>query len=280
MTARSLTKAYGGRWCGGYGLVPGPGHSPHDRSLKVWDDRDGRVFVHSFAGDDWRDCRAYLGLDNEGWSPPSRPRPPPPPARPPARVRDLLRTATAPELVPDVVAYLDSRRLWPLLPGCVLLAHAGAEYWEDGNLIGKFPALLAEIRDCAEALVSLHVTYLEDGRKLSGRPPRKILSATAGHTGCAVRLAPLDGPVLAVGEGIESSLAAGRLLNTPAWAALNTALLANFEPPAGIDKLLICADRDVPGMVAAWKLRDRRSLAMELKLPHGADWAADLEVRR
>ena len=51
-------------------------------------------------------------------------------------MRDLLRTATAPDLVPDVVAYLDSRRLWPLPSGCVLRAHAGVEYWEDGNLIG------------------------------------------------------------------------------------------------------------------------------------------------
>jgi hypothetical protein len=64
MTAAAIVKARGGDWCGSYGLVAGPGHSPRDRSLKVWQ-ADDRILVHSFAGDDWRDCRAHLGLDDD-----------------------------------------------------------------------------------------------------------------------------------------------------------------------------------------------------------------------
>jgi len=50
-------------------LCPGPGHSRLDRSLSVTFDSsapDG-FLVHSFAGDDWRDCRDHvhhlLGLE-------------------------------------------------------------------------------------------------------------------------------------------------------------------------------------------------------------------------
>ena len=58
MNARKITKALGGDWFGGYGLVPGIGHSARDRSIKVMDAADGEIIVHSFTGDDWRDIKA------------------------------------------------------------------------------------------------------------------------------------------------------------------------------------------------------------------------------
>ena len=111
MTALEIVRGHRGDWCGSYGLVPGPGHSSKDRSLKVWE-ADGQVYVHSFAGDDWRDCRAYLDLEDK-W----QERPPGPatvpvageaaaPAAPSRRVHDLLRTAAPVDLVPDAVGYL------------------------------------------------------------------------------------------------------------------------------------------------------------------------------
>lgn len=284
LTARDLVKAKGGDWSGDYGLLPGPGHSPRDRSLKVWQSGD-RILVHSFAGDDWRDCRAYLGLDDDYRPDERRPRrtakpsAPPAPAKPTARVRDLCRTATSPDLVPDVVSYLTSRNLWPLPAGCTLKAHTGAEYWEAGDppkRIGSYPALLAEVTDILGDLTTLHVTYLHHGRKLEDRTARKLLSATRGHAGCAVRLVPVEGTTLGLAEGIESALAAMHFLQIPVWAALNTSLLKTFEPPAGIEKLVICADRDGPGLEAAWHLRDRLAMNMELRLPRRADWAKDL----
>jgi len=285
MTARELVTARGGDWCGVYGLVPGPGHSPRDRSLKVWED-GGKVYVHSFAGDDWRDCRDHLGLDDD-WQPErrngrtSRRREVSnvSPAKPTARVRDLLRTVTTPDMVPDAIAYLKSRNLWPLPPGCTLKAHPSVPYWDQGErpvCIGQYPALVAEIRGVTGEVVTAHVTYLQDGRKIEGRAPRKILSGTSGRAGCAVRLVP-PGPVLAVAEGIETALAANTLLQVPVWACLNTSLLSTSEPPAGVERLVIAADRDVPGLVAAWKLRDRLGVDMELRMPRGGDFADDLE---
>jgi hypothetical protein len=113
MIAREVVKSRGGDWCGSYGLVPGPGHSPKDRSLKVWD-YDGDIKCHSFAGDDWRDCRKHLGLDDDrrDWTPSPVPRRSTPSiAKPPRRVLDLLRTSSTPDLVPDVVDYLRARKL-------------------------------------------------------------------------------------------------------------------------------------------------------------------------
>ena len=49
-----------------------------------------------------------------------------------------------------------------------------------------------------------------------------------------------------------------------------------FEPPAGVQRLVIAADRDVAGLTAAWKLRDRLKLPMELRVSAGADFAEDL----
>jgi hypothetical protein len=52
--AERITRALGGDWYGSYGLIPGPGHSPKDRSVSVrphCSDPDD-VVIHSFAGDD------------------------------------------------------------------------------------------------------------------------------------------------------------------------------------------------------------------------------------
>jgi hypothetical protein len=278
LTARDLVKLRGGDWCGTHGMVPGPGHSEKDRSLKVWD-FNGGIRVHSFAGDDWRECRAYLGLGDDRRAEAGEVKPRSlTPSRPPTRVRDLIRTSAPVHLVPDAVAYLQSRKLWPLPKDCTLRAHPAAAYWDAGDppvLVGKFPALVAEVRDIAGDLVTAHVTYLNGGQKLADRTPRKLLSGTGGREGCAVRLVP-EGRILAVAEGIETALAAIRVLRVPVWSCLSTGLLSAFKAPPGVDRLVIAADRDVPGLVAAWKLRARLDLPMELRVSLGADFSDDV----
>ncbi|MBO0736605.1 MAG: virulence-associated protein E, partial [Alphaproteobacteria bacterium] len=79
------------------------------------------------------------------------------------------------------------------------------------------PALVALITDTDDRPLGIHRTYLRrDGSgKAEIEPARKSLGPIWGG---AVRLGPAA-PELAVGEGIESSAAAGRLLNRPSWAA-------------------------------------------------------------
>lgn len=179
-----------------------------------------------------------------------------PMAVPTSRVLSIARSACSVADCPDAVAYLESRGLWPLPTGCMLKAHAGLDYYEGPKVIGRYPGLVGEVRDVSGELVTVHCTYLASGRKLEGYEPRKILTKTEGREGCAVRLIP-PGETLGIAEGIETALSSAALDSVPVWAALNTALLAKFEPPPGVTVLRIYADRDVPGLLAAGQLMVR-----------------------
>src|ERR1700682_564974 len=69
-SARQIVAVMGGDVTGRDSCnVPGPGHSKQDRSLAIRITPTGFV-VHSFANDDWKECREYvrskLGL-SDGW---------------------------------------------------------------------------------------------------------------------------------------------------------------------------------------------------------------------
>ena len=197
-------------------------------------------------------------------------------ARPTTRVRQLMRSTCALADCPEVMAYLESRRLWPLPAGCALKAHPLVEYFEEGQRIGRYPAILAAVRDLAGELVTVSVTYIKAGRKLAPYEPRKLLSPLTGNDGCAVRLTPMSGDTLGIAEGIETALSAALIHAMPVWAALNTALLAKFEPPATVERLVVFADCDEPGLEAARRLMARLQGRVSLTLrpppaPH-KDW--------
>ncbi len=188
-------------------------------------------------------------------------------AMPPGKVRALARAACGVVDCPDAVAYLTSRGLWPLPTGCTLKAHPSLDYWHEGQH-ARYPGLLAEVRDVAGDPVSVHLTFLNDGRKIAAPDARKLLSPCAGREGCAARLMPA-GEVMGVAEGIETALSAAALDGVPVWAALNTSLLAKFLPPAGVKTLRIHADRDIPGLEAAGRLMERLQgrVRFELRVP-------------
>ena len=204
-------------------------------------------------------------------------------AMPTSRVQTLLRTSSAPESVPAVIAYLRSRKLWPLPSGCTWRAHVGVDYFKAGEgksvvQVGRFPALVAAVRDVDDELVTAHITYLAGGAKLTEHDPRKILSPMSGRRGCAVRLLPLDGEALGLAEGIETALAASILHdNMPVWSTLNAVMLSKFAPPPGVHRVIIFADRDVAGLEAAYLLREHLDgrCQVELRIPPApaGDWA-------
>ena len=204
-------------------------------------------------------------------------------ARPTMRVLQIWRESCEVCDCADAIEYLASRQLWPLPPGCTLKAHPSAEYFESGRRIGRFAALIAAARDQSGELVTVHVTYLHKGRKLAEHEPRKILSPLTGRIGCAIRLQRVDGDALGVGEGIETCLAAAALHGVPVWAALNTSLLAKFEPPPGVKRLVVFADRDIPGLGAAARLMEhlQGKVALEVRTPAApaGDWADVLAAR-
>lgn len=317
MTAAELHAALAGRWpdvLAALGVDAehlvnrhGPCPACGGRDRFRFDDRDGRgtwICNQCGAGDGFRllelvhgwTFREALKAVAEQAGPVDRPAPPTPRtsreprvASPTARARRILRTSSTPDLVPDARGYLESRGLFPLPDGCRLRAHAAVDYFEPGPgkavvHVGRFPALVAPIVDIDGERVTVHVTYLHDGAKLTDHAPRKILSPMTGRRGCAVRLFELAGETLGLAEGIETAIAARILHDMPVWAALNTTLLAKFIPPRSVHRVLIFADRDVPGIEAAWTLRDELDghCGVELRLPPRAigDWNdALLEAR-
>ena len=196
------------------------------------------------------------------------------PAQPTQRVRNLIRESCLVEDCEAAILYLDSRALWPLPQGHSLRAHPSVEYWQEGKRVGRYPALIAAVRDMRGDLVTAHVTYLTPtGEKLQTFEPRKILSAMTAREGCAVPLMP-HGDTLGIAEGIETALSAARMHELPVWAALNTSLLMKWEPPCTVTKVIIFADRDVAGLDAATRLMERlqERVRLVIKTPQSKDW--------
>jgi putative DNA primase/helicase len=199
----------------------------------------------------------------------------PQPSRAPLRVSQLRASSCTVDQCESAIQYLTSRSLWPLPQACTLRAHASVPYFEEARQIGRYAALMAEVVNAAGELVTLHVTYLEGGRKLADHEPRKLLSKLEGHEGCAVRLVPAA-KTLGIAEGIETALSAAALEGIPTWAAINTALLSKFEPPAEVSELVVFADRDEAGLLAALTLAERLQGRVRFRVrtprPPANDW--------
>jgi putative DNA primase/helicase len=205
------------------------------------------------------------------------------PAVPPEHALRLRRECCAIENCDDAVDYLASRALWPLPPGCTLRAHSSVKYCDSGKTIGWYPALVADVLDVAGQLVTVHVTWLHQGKKLAAHQPRKLLSKMTSRAGCAVRLMPAT-DVLGIAEGIETAMSAAVLDGIPVWAATMAALLASFEPPSNVTTLRVYADRDEAGHTAALKLMERLQgcVRLELRIPPAPakDWNDFLITRK
>ena len=127
---------------------------------------------------------------------------------------------------------------------------------------GRYPALIAIVVDVDAKPVAVHRTYLSaTGHKAKVDPPK----ASKGPIWMgAIRLDPAA-PEIVVGEGIESSASAGRVLRLPAWAALSAGNLAKgLLLPESVRAVVIAADADEPGRKAAeaaasrWRAQGRR----------------------
>ena len=178
-----------------------------------------------------------------------------PPSWIPRAWRDAVPIAGTP-----AAAYLHSRSLHPPWPPQLR--------WDDSR--GRMLARVA----IGDRLCGLHATFLPGRERRTYGPLR----------GGAVRLAATDAGVLAVAEGIETALAYALLTETPTWAALSSAGLARIVLPDALDRLVIAADFDGAGLLAAERLERRArelGIDVEIDLPERrrTDWADVLEAR-
>ncbi|EPX9378402.1 DUF7146 domain-containing protein [Edwardsiella piscicida] len=178
----------------------------------------------------------------------------------------------------DEVEKTDSLRFHPAM----------AYYDEDGNEVGKFPAIVCAIRDVEGNIVTLHRTYLtQNGKKAKVEHAKKMMPVPDGLdvNGAAIRLGEPTEGILGVAEGLETALSAYRVTQIPVWSMVNATLMESFMPPDGIHTVLIWADKDksVTGEKAANVLKTRleklglRVYVLLPKLPippraKGVDW--------
>jgi hypothetical protein len=97
--------------------------------------------------------------------------------------------------------------------------------------------------------IAIHRTYLaRDGAGKAPVMPQKMMLGPC--RGGAVCLAEPD-DVLMIGEGIETCLAAMQQTGQPAWAALSTSGLRTLDLPGRVRDVIILADGDDAGEMAA-----------------------------
>jgi hypothetical protein len=264
-----VARRLGGDAHGNTVSAPGPGHGPKDRSLAIKLDPnapDG-FLCFSHANDPWqrcRDCiRAKLGLP--AWQPDDGQKRALPAvdvdrwdftvvsaeAEEPLALSDddLIRIRLARDLWDDgedprgtlAETYLKSRRLDldDVVAGHVLRFHPRCP-WRNENT-GRnepVPALLAAFRSIDDdTITGIHrVGLTADGRKIGRRMLGIVQRA-------AVKLDPL-GEVLAIGEGVETCLAARQLGLKPAWALGSVGMISFFPVLDGVKRVRILGERD------------------------------------
>jgi putative DNA primase/helicase len=288
MTAKEIARVLGGRKVGAVWMARCPAHDDRNPSLAIAIARNGKVLVHCHAGCDKRTVIATLEARG-AWKTPrqgagrSLPRADrQSPAEPDA---DEKRTEIA--LTPWrnshlaeatlVENYLHARGLVIPVPLSIRF-HAGLRHPSGGI----WPAMVALVTRGVDAEpIGIHRTFL--ARNGSGKAPVEPAKMMLGPCrGGVVRLSQPAGPLL-VGEGIETCLAAMQASGHAAWAALSTSGLLTLELPQDVRDVIVLADGDEAGELAArdcarrWKRQDRR--VRIARPPWGMDFN-DLLMRR
>lgn len=163
------------------------------------------------------------------------------------------------------------------MPECLRL-HPALPYWHEGERIGIFPAMVAQLTAPDGRMVALHRTYLGASGAKANVPTVKKLTAAAGPLAgaCIALRRPVRG-CIGIAEGIETALAAGLASALPIVAAYCAGNLAGWSWPAGVRRIVIFADADEAGRDAAWRLRARAlkvRIGCEVLTPpdEGTDW--------
>ncbi len=254
-----------------------------------FDDKEGRgtwFCGHCGAGDGVALVMAYKGMDfleaareielAAGVVQPSRVTPEANEAQKLAKLRQVWTEASPLVHGDEAMAYLAGRGLALETSPRALRLHPELPYYDAGQVIGRYPAILAQVVGPDGDPKTIHRTYMHAGKKAPVESPKKLMPGKRSE-GAAVRLSRV-GWHLGIAEGIETALAASILFSVPTWSTISAHGIETFEPPDGVKRITIFADNDdsFTGQAAAYacacRLR-KRGLEVDVKIPAEiGDW--------
>lgn len=177
----------------------------------------------------------------------------------------------------EVENYLFNRGLKEI--PTTLFAHPALEYYEEGKMVGKYPALVGKVLDSQGKPITLHCTYIENGKKVNLTPAKKVLPPLRPlNQGASIRLFDHD-ETLGVAEGIETAIAAFQRFSIPTWSTIHANGIRWFEVPESVKELIIFADNDssFTGQSVAYELAKKyaEKISVDVRIPEkvNTDWA-------
>lgn len=198
-------------------------------------------------------------------------------------------------------AYFGYRRVSrAALASSDLRFHPSLNYKDsDGNVLGKYGAIVSLIRNNEGLPVAIHRTFIsQGGHKVnlgSEHKPKKMTpSVNQRSKGRQIRLFEPEHGLLGVSEGLETALAVYQAKGFPVWPGLSNTMLQGFVPPKGVHTILnfVDKDRNKTGENTALILRanlEPKGIRVLNLLPptpildsdkKGVDWADQLERDR
>lgn len=196
---------------------------------------------------------------------------------PAKRLRKIAQGIRSIDGINPVRLYLQARGLKPA-PGT--LYHPGLDYYEGGDRIGRFPAMVHLFKGHDNTPLTYHVTYLTDrGEKAPVASPKKVMPAVGPLKGGGIQLYRVTDR-MGIAEGIETALAASKRYQVRCWASYSAALLEQFQPPQGVKSVTVFGDNDqsYTGQKSAFSLAHRlkrEGYDVVVRIPEqvGSDWA-------
>ncbi len=261
--AERITRALGGDWRGHSGLAPCPICQPEgrrDQRALSLSEGGGRLLVHCHKSG----CEVLQELRRQNLTDKGAGRSEYDPAaaqrqRDEERRKHAQRLANAHALFNTGVScagtpaqtYLEARGIAGMQFNKLrrtLRFHPSALHGPTGQ---HLPAMLAQIRGPKGEPLGIHRTFLRpDGSGKADVPSAKMMLGPS--SGGAVRFGP-DNRVIALAEGIETTLSVSRASRLTTWATLSTSGLKGLIlPPLPVaEVIVIAADHDEAGISAA-----------------------------
>lgn len=242
-------------------LAPCPAHADRDPSLHL-SDGDGRLLVRCFAGCD--QARVIRALEELGlWGRRADPSRAPQPA-PAKQVKTTIVLAfriwaqARPPAGTLTDLYLAARGIGCAIPATIR-HHPALPYMHDGEMLGRFPALVAAVTDMITGkLAGVQRVYLSAaidadavGKLVLYAPNGELLKAKKALgdvDGGGVLFGSVSSQhAVFIGEGVETTLSAVSLTGHPGIAAVMAGNLPKLRLPPAARLIYLLVDPDETG---------------------------------